>query len=223
MPTKKKSLKKPAVDERKLELWKKRGEALAESKQRNQWAIGSWLLAGEKEFGKKMAYDKAEQATGMARGTLYQFKYTAESFPISTRVKKLAFGHHRLVASEEYKPDERKALLKHAAGKSVASFAAYLRNRKKDATRRADKRSPADQSADKVVDACDVFLRNYNFTMLLNEPPTPTKRTELLETLKKAAADLNGKIAELSGAWADEDEADAAFQQEEALGVAAGK
>jgi hypothetical protein len=59
--------------------------------------------------------------------------------------------------------------------------------------------------------------------MLLNEPPTPTKRTELLETLKKAAADLNGKIAELSGAWADEDEADAAFQQEEALGVAAGK
>jgi hypothetical protein len=29
MPTKKKSLKKPAVDERKLELWKKRGEALA--------------------------------------------------------------------------------------------------------------------------------------------------------------------------------------------------
>ena len=67
------------------------------------------------------------KATGMTRPTLYQFKFTAEFFPISTRVKDLSFGHHRLVAKEEFTPDERKRLLKHAQDndESVASFEAW--------------------------------------------------------------------------------------------------
>jgi hypothetical protein len=108
MATKKKSLKKklPAVDEAKLEKWKKQGEVLAKAKNGNQWAIGDWILAGVETFGTTKAYDKAEQATGMTRATLQQFKLTAESFlPISTRVKNLSFGHHRLVSNIELRPE----------------------------------------------------------------------------------------------------------------------
>jgi hypothetical protein len=227
MATKKKSLlKKPAVDERKLKQWAMQGEALAKAKNGNQWAIGDWILAGAKTFGTKEAYNKAQQATGMTRATLQQFKYTAECFPISTRVKNLFFGHHRLVADKELTPEERKRLLQHAKGKSVASFAAFLKARKKDLMRRDEKRSLADQAADKVVDAFDTFIRSYLFTTLLTDPPSTAKRTELLNKLKKAAADLTSKMEEIARAWREQDAADEAFQQgtmpeTKALGVAA--
>lgn len=222
--------KRRPVVQRKLKQWAKRGEVLANAKSGNQWEIGDWIRAGADSFGTKEAYNKAMQATGMTRATLQQFKYTAECFPISTRVKNLSFGHHRLVADKELTKEERKRLLQHAKDsnppKSVASFAAYLCNRKKDAARRADKRTPADQAADRVVDACDTLIRSYLFTTLLTNPPTATKRTELLNKLKRAAGDLNSKMEEMAAAWRDADEADQAFQQgavteTKALGVAA--
>jgi hypothetical protein len=223
---KKKDLKtKPAVANGQLERWANRGVALAKVKDGNQWAIGDWLLSGEKDFGKKKAYDKAQSATGMTRATLQQFKYTAECFPISTRVKKLSFGHHRLVADKRLTPNDRKRLLQHAkdSGESVASFAAFLRSREKDALRRADKRSPADLAASKVMAACAAFLRNHNIEMVLNEPPTPAVRAELLGRLKKAADELNNKMEQLAKAWRDHDAADQAFKQggNKALGAGA--
>jgi hypothetical protein len=225
MATKKKPEKKPAVDERKLEQWKKKGESLAKKKDGNQWDIGDWILAGEKTFGKKRAYDAAQKATGMKRATLYLFKDTAECFPISTRVKNLYFGHYRLVANNDYTKQQRKELLQEAKGESVASFAAILRDRKKKLADRAERRSDADVAAAKVMEACDAFLRNHNVEKLLNEPPTSDVRTELLERLKNAVSELNNKIEMLAAVWQEEDEADAAFlsSNERTIAVGAGK
>jgi hypothetical protein len=218
MATKKKSVKKKstAVDEAKLKQWSKQGEVLAKAKNGNQWAIGDWILRGATTF-KSKAYAEAKEATGMTRDTLYQFKLTAECFPISTRVKDLSFGHHRLVATEE--PDERTRLLKHAKDnkESVASFAAYLRNRKIDAARRADKRSPADQAADKVIEACDALLKSYTFEKLLSEPPTATKRKSVLTTLRNAGTKLNQQAKDMEQLWSEHDAAESDFQRESAL------
>jgi hypothetical protein len=233
MATKKKSLKKksPAVDTAKLKRWSKQGVVLAKAKEGNQWAIGDWILAGVNEFGTKKAYDEAQEATGMTRDTLYQFKFIAECFPISTRVKDLYFGHHRLVAKEEFTPDERKRLLKHAQDndESVASFEAWLRNRKIDAARRADKRSPADQAADKTIGACDVLLRNYTFDTLMTTPPSATKRKSVLTTLRDAATKLNKLAEEMEQLWCEHDSAEEDFERgtssesNKALGVVAGQ
>jgi hypothetical protein len=203
MATKKKPEKKPAVDERKLEQWKKKGESLASAKNSNQWAIGDWILAGLKCFGKGCAYDIAQEATGMMRATLYLFKDTAECFPISTRVRKLSFGHHRLVANNDYTPETRQELLQFAVDnkESVASFAAVLKGLKKHAARRAEKRSHADVAASKVMAACDTLLRNYHFSTLLNKRPSQAVRTEVLDRLKNAISKLSDKVKQMEVAW----------------------
>ena len=226
MATKKKGLKTkaPAVDPPKLDQWKKKGKSLAKAKNGNQWAIADWMCKGETDFKKCKPYEVASKATGMTVGTLRQFAHTARN--VLTRVNGLSFGPHRLVA--EYTPEEQIRLLKQATAdkESVASFAAVLKARKKDLARRADKRSPADQAADKVVDACDTLIRSYHFTTLVTDRPSTVKRNELLNKLKKAAADLNNKVEEMARAWREQDAADEAFQQDtvpetKALGVAA--
>lgn len=240
MAKKKKALKKPAVDERKLEQWRKRGESLAKAKNGNQWAIGDWILAGEKTFGKKEAYNKAELATGMTRATLQQFKYTAECFPISTRVKNLFFGHHRLVAKEKtkskegvesgYSREERKRFLKHAKDnkESVASFAAFLKTIEQDRARGVEKRSHEDVAASKVMEACDALLRSYHFDTLLDKPPSKDARIELLGRLKNAVAELNGKVEQMATAWREHDAEENSFltassQDHKAKAFGAGK
>src|SRR6266567_8995801 len=140
MATKKKA-PKPAFDDQKLKQWVQDGVSLVKAKNGNQWEIGDWIRNGVETFGTKEAYNRAMQATGMTRATLQQFKYTAECFPISTRVKNLFFGHHRLVAKKKRKSKdgiesgftrgERKRLLLTAITRkfSVAKFDAYLKNR----------------------------------------------------------------------------------------------
>jgi hypothetical protein len=225
MATKKKAVQnKPKVDERKLEQWKKKGESLGKARSLNQWAIGDWILDGEKRFGNRRAYDIAQKATGMMRATLYQFKDTAECFPISTRVKmkNLYFGHYRLVANNDYTPEQRQELLQFAIDneESVASFAGHLRSLKKD----ADDSDEADVAAQKVMDACNALLGNSYFDTVLDKPPTPAKRSELLEHLKDAVAELNSKVKQMVMAWREHDEADeTSLPDGKAIGVGAGK
>ena len=229
MATRKKGLKTkaPAVDPRKLDQWKKKGQSLAKAKNANQWAIADWMCKGEDEFKKKKPYQVAATATGMTIGTLRQFAYTARH--VLTRVNGLFFGHHRLVA--EYTAEEQKRFLKHAKDnkESVASFAAFLKARKKDIARQDEKLSHADVVAKKVREGCDTFLRNYHFDTLLDEPPSPAARTKLLERLRKAVAELNSKVEQMVTAWREHDEADEAFHRETAsendkgIGVGAGK
>jgi hypothetical protein len=60
MATKKKVPKKKAspVEARKLDQWRKKGEALARAKWGNQWAIAKWMCKGEDAF-KKISYTVA--------------------------------------------------------------------------------------------------------------------------------------------------------------------
>jgi hypothetical protein len=96
MATKKSHRANPA-NKQQLEQWKKQGIALraAEFRLRNeefshQWAIADWMLAGERAFKRKQAYDEAVKVTGMTRETLQQFAHTAKRVLI--RVKGLSFG-----------------------------------------------------------------------------------------------------------------------------------
>jgi len=199
MATKKKALKKkaPAVDARKLEQWKEKGEALARAKWSNQWEIAAWMLKGEDTFKKKQREEVAVKATGMTVETLRQFAYTARH--VLTRVNGLSFGHHRLVA--QYTPEEQARLLKLAKdnGESVASFAAFLKTLKQDAE--PETRSEADVAASKVIEACDSLLRSYHFDTLLDEPPSPAARIEVLDRLKKAIAELSDKVEQMETTW----------------------
>lgn len=221
---KKPAYKKPGVKSQKLDQWKKQGFLLARAKNVNQWAIADWMCAGVGDF--KKPYAEAAAVTGMTVKTLRQFCHTASK--VLTRVNGLSFGHHRLVA--EYKPAEQKQLLKHAkdCGESVASFAAFLRDRKNNAARRANTHSHADQAADKVLDACNAFLRNSSFDTLLSDPPTPTKRNELIDKLKAAVAQLNGRMESMTKVWREHEKADEAFlervsSRDKAQGAAVGK
>ena len=200
MVTKKKAPKKKRkVDQLVFKQWVNDGKALKVSE--HQWAIADWILRGEKISGlsNKEAYSRAVKLTGMTEGTLRQFAHTARN--VLTRVNGLSFGHHRLVA--KYNPEQQKRFLDYAkdARKSVDGFAGYLRNRDKDAARRAEKRSKADVSASKVMEET-----------LLDEPPTPAAGTEVLERLKKAIAELTDKVKQMETAWG-----------RKATGVGAGK
>jgi DNA-binding transcriptional MerR regulator len=202
MATRKKGLKTkaPAVDPRKLDQWKKNGQLLAKAKNANQWAIADWMCKGEDEFKKKKPYQVAATATGMTIGTLRQFAYTARH--VLTRVNGLFFGHHRLVA--EYTPEQQARFLKHAKdnGESVASFAAYLKTLKQDAE--PETWSPADVAASKVIEACDSFLRSFrndDFDTLLDERPSQSARTKVLDRLKDVIVELNNKMEELEAEW----------------------
>jgi hypothetical protein len=214
-----KSLNKSAVDPR-VVRWKREGRTLRVSQ--HQWVIADWILRGMKLFkSKKKAYDAAVNLTGMTRETLQQFKMTAEFFPSSTRVKGLSFGHHRLVANRKYTPAQRNRYLLYAKNESVDSFASYLRGLDQDAARRADHRTPADKAADAVADECARLIRNCNFSKLLNTPPSQGKQTDLVDALKKAAAELNAKAEMLVTTWR---RTDVAFQQnKKAKGVGAGR
>lgn len=214
MGVKKKAVKNKAGDERKQEQWRKQGLALRVSQ--HQWDVAKWILRGENLFkSKKKAYDEAVKLTGMTRQTLQSFASTARNVKALTRVKELSFGHHRLVM--KYTDEEQKELLKYALTeprKSVDSFAAYLRNRDKDAARRGDSRTPADQAAHRVIQGCEELLRNYNFLTLLNDPPSSDVRAELLKRLKRAVAELNTKAEQMAAAWRNADDAEQAFQAE---------
>lgn len=217
---KKKALKKnAAVDQRKLTQWAKRGKDLVNAKSGNQWEIGDWILAGEKAFGKKEAYDKAEHATGMTRATLQQFKYTAECFPISTRVENLFFGHHRLVAKKKTKskegmesgftPEERQRLLRSAdkRGLTVAKFDAYLKNREKNVERQERTPTNADAAARRVVELCEGLRDHLSFRALFRSDPPKDQilRGEVLAELRATAKQLNENVESLTEMWRDSD------------------
>jgi hypothetical protein len=208
MATKKKVPKKKTATDPEVSRWKKEGLSLRVSQ--HQWVIADWILRGIKLFkSKTKAYDEAVKLTGMTRESLQQFKMTAEFFPASTRVKDLSFGIHRLVAKDKYTPEQRARHLLYAkeADETVEGFAGYLRTVVDDAEGQAKPRSAVDKAADAVMGACGNFLRSPYFGRLLTEPPSQPKQVALLDELREAAAELNAKVAELTAAWRNLDEA----------------
>jgi len=191
--------KKKAALDPKLKRWMKQGESLAKAKWGNQWKIAKWMCEGEDGFKRSKPYELAVIVTGMTKETLRQFAYTARHVKVSTRVNGLSFGHHRLVAG--YTEEEQRRFLKHAKDnkESVASFAAFLKTLKQDAE--PETGSQADVAASKIIEACDSLLRNYHFDTLLDERPSQSARTKVLDRLKKAIAELNEKMEQMEEAW----------------------
>jgi hypothetical protein len=189
--TAKRILKEPTVE------WKKKGESLARAKWSNQWKIAAWMLKGEDNFKRKQREEVAVKATGMTVETLRQFAHTARN--VLTRVNGLSFGHHRLVA--QYTPEQQARYLKHAkdTGKSVEAFAAYLKTLKQDAELETE--SPADVAASKVIEACNTLLRNYHFDTLIDERPSQSACTKVLDRLKSAIHELGDKVKQMETAW----------------------
>jgi hypothetical protein len=83
-----------------LDNWMQSGKDLVAGQgAAHQFAIADWLLYGDERWG-EMAYDKAEEVTGFARQTLYDYVSTARSFPPETRkYPSASFNHYRAVAS----------------------------------------------------------------------------------------------------------------------------
>ena len=104
-----------------FKVWKDAGRAIEKEHGDYRWKVGDWLLAGEKEFGKK-AYKEAAAITGYKRVTLYDLARVAKRVPTSVRTEVLSWNHHRAV--EELEPEAQKEWLRqaHAANLSVAAL-----------------------------------------------------------------------------------------------------
>jgi len=98
-----------------LTPWVNRGIQLSKDMSNHQWAIADWMVEGEKQFGKKAAYDFAERATGFSRKTLYEWAYVARA--VSIRMENLTFGHHQAVAG--LVPEAQKRCLEKAAAENL--------------------------------------------------------------------------------------------------------
>jgi hypothetical protein len=113
-----------------LKVWKDAGRAIEKAHGEVRWKIGDWLLAGEKQFGKK-AYKEAVAITGYAKATLYDIARVAKRVTTSVRTEDLSWNHHRAVEKLEDREVQKEWLRQaHAADFSV------------DALKRAIKRQP---------------------------------------------------------------------------------
>jgi len=214
MPTKKKALKKkaPAVDKVKLEQWTEQGRVfraaefrLRDTEFTHQWAIADWMLDGVKAFGKDKAYEAAMKATRMTEQTLDQFAHTARKVLVLTRVKRVSFGHHRLVAKFWRKPQKQKKLLNYAKTKhlNVADFDLYLKGVAHADKKEKETPTIADVDAVRVMKRCDDLLSHPCLQALLSgAPPAQEHRDDLVAKLKETSKQLNEAVDLLAHRWA---------------------
>ncbi|HZQ23396.1 MAG TPA: hypothetical protein VFA89_11415 [Terriglobales bacterium] len=224
--------------EQDFERWKKRGEVLGKAKSGNQWAIADWIRDGMKRFKKSDVYDEVEELTGMTRASLQQFKLTAEFFPtISTRVKNLSFGHHRLVAKKIFTKAKRKELLRRALTHkpkklTVVQFADVVAKEcgriavlEKANERMTNTPTNSDQAAQKVVELCKQFCKDFSSHLsvraLMHSDP-PGDRRQVIRELKATAEEFNRMAKELEFHWQDYDVGHY-YKQERADASAAGR
>lgn len=76
-----------------------------------KWAIGDWLLFGEKVYGER--YAQAALATGRSEGTLQDYLRVALRVARRRRREDLSWWHHRVVAGLE--PADQRNWLERAA------------------------------------------------------------------------------------------------------------
>jgi len=75
-----------------------------------QWAIGDALAAGEKRYGD--TYTDALQLTGLSYSTLNVSRWVASRIPKRMRHgPPVTFGHHKLIAKDDFSPAEKEAWL----------------------------------------------------------------------------------------------------------------
>ncbi len=77
----------------------------------SKWAIGDWLLFGEKVYGE--SYAQAAAATGRSEGSLLDYLRVAMRVARRRRRDDLTWQHHRLIAALE--PTQQRRWLERAA------------------------------------------------------------------------------------------------------------
>jgi hypothetical protein len=77
--------------------WVTVGKRLASVSSASTWALGDWLLFGERTFGHR--YRAALEVTNLDYQTLRNYAWVAGSFAASRRRGELSFQHHAEVAA----------------------------------------------------------------------------------------------------------------------------
>jgi hypothetical protein len=78
--------------------WVQIGRALAHVCMSTYWWIGDFIAYGKRNYGVKIAYDLAQQATSFTRNVLHHCTYVAKAYPPERRVEALTFYHHSTLA-----------------------------------------------------------------------------------------------------------------------------
>jgi len=71
---------------------------IRDGRERDEWVIGDTVLHGVEAFGEKTLKEIANKLN-LDYGTLRTHKWVSQNVPLSTRVDKLSWRHHREVAS----------------------------------------------------------------------------------------------------------------------------
>ena len=94
--------------------WMDVGRKLSTVQGASLWWVGDWVDAGFAAYGKRVAYDLAQSATGMGRGSLYSYHVVSKHFIPARRVSELTFKHHAVVATPRLTIGQQDDLLRDA-------------------------------------------------------------------------------------------------------------
>lgn len=110
------------------EAWEQLGQLLFSLEGAIQFLIGDWLLQAERQYG--YTYKQIAEHFGRDVETMYTYVWVCKNVNFSTRIEKLSFGHHRLVAG--LPEDRQRELLEQAAERdlSVRAFEKLIKGRK---------------------------------------------------------------------------------------------
>lgn len=178
-------LSNPSFDD-----WCEFGRGLQKLECATQWTVGDWLNYGERRWGEK--YAQAIDETESAYQTLRIYKWVSAHFPdLLIRSNKLSWNHHRLLAIDDYTPEQRKELLAIAErdGLSVAKFKKYLLARRRKNL--IVENSPEETEAYKLINA-DVIdgmaqIETGSIDVIVTDPPYPEEYLPLYESLAREA------------------------------------
>jgi hypothetical protein len=92
--------------------WLELGRAITHFNNASKWWVGDWIRWGERNFGKCVSFNLAQQATGYEKDRLYEYVRIAKKFPAERRVAALPWSLH--LAVERCEPDKADELLRMA-------------------------------------------------------------------------------------------------------------
>lgn len=122
-----------------------------------KWAIGDYLLEGERRYGQE-AY-QLQEALGISEESRRQYVRVAEAIPMSRRHPELTWSHHRAVSALE--PSEQDEWLRRAeeSGWSKADLEAHRHPEKEKTQVVVDE---VIRAGNEVVDTAEMNGKGYN-------------------------------------------------------------
>lgn len=103
---------RPGPDE-----WAAAGMQIVGARGAMNWAIGDWLLFGER-YNDEGQYESAAEATGLRRGTLQNLKSVAKAFAQDKRDPAVGWSHHALLAG--FDDEVRERMLKETKDRNLS-------------------------------------------------------------------------------------------------------